>query len=285
MISRDNTAMATTRRTALTSLAAPLLMQAQNTPAPPNILFDPVRRSQRSLSRQLRRRNWMSTPNSRPVRARGHAVRARVHRRAAMRAVADGADDRPLARGRAHGPLQLAAAAGHPHRARSAAHQGYYTGVCGRYFHLDGVISPAAVTAQVYEKHQMRTWKKRVDFMDISSQGTDAAALRRVPRQEARGQPWFFWINYSDPHHPWDADAGKVDPAKIKLPAHLPDLPGVRNDLARYCGEVERADRLLRPGDGRAAQTRRGSRIRWSSSWATTAWRSRTARGRSTIRG
>src|SRR5262249_36214005 len=32
---------------------------------------------------------------------------------------------------------------------------------------------------------------------------------------------------------------------KIKLPPHLPDLPGVRKDLARYCGEIERADRTF----------------------------------------
>src|SRR5215510_2620541 len=31
----------------------------------------------------------------------------------------------------------------------------YYTGVCGRYFHLDGVVNPPDVTAQVYEKNEM----------------------------------------------------------------------------------------------------------------------------------
>ena len=49
-------------------------------------------------------------------------------------------------------------------------------------------------------------------------------------------------MNFNDPHHPWDSDAGKVDPAQIHLPSHLPDLPGVRVDLSRYCGEIERAD-------------------------------------------
>lgn len=121
--------------------------------------------------------------------------------------------------------------------------QGYYTGVCGRYFHLDGVVTPAPVTARVYEKHQLRTWKTRVDFADISGQPGTAKLFEQFLAQAPRQRPWFFWINYSDPHHVWDAGAGKVDPARIKLPPHLPDLPGVREDLARYCGEVERADR------------------------------------------
>jgi N-sulfoglucosamine sulfohydrolase len=121
--------------------------------------------------------------------------------------------------------------------------KGYYTGVCGRYFHLDGVVNPSAVTAQAYEKNQMRTWKKRVDFMDISSQGPTPRLFDQFLGKVPKGRPWFFWINYNDPHHPWDRDAGHVDPAKIDLPAHLPDLPGVRDDLSRYCGEIERADR------------------------------------------
>jgi arylsulfatase A-like enzyme len=121
--------------------------------------------------------------------------------------------------------------------------RGYYTGVCGRYFHLDGVVQPEAVTAQAYEKHNMRTWKNRVDFLDISSQGPTPQLFDKFLTGRPKDRPWFFWINYNDPHHPWDRDAGHVDPAKIKLPPHLPDLPGVRDDLARYCGEIERADR------------------------------------------
>jgi N-sulfoglucosamine sulfohydrolase len=121
--------------------------------------------------------------------------------------------------------------------------RGYYTGVCGRYFHLDGVVNASAVTQQVYDKYEMRTWKKRVDFLNISSQAPTPRLFDEFLKGRPAKRPWFFWINYNDPHHPWDADAGNVDPAKIVLPPHLPDLPGVRNDLARYCGEVERADR------------------------------------------
>jgi arylsulfatase A-like enzyme len=123
--------------------------------------------------------------------------------------------------------------------------RGYYTGVCGRNFHLDGSVNPSPVTAAVYEKHQMRTWKNRIDFLDISGQPGTNRLFDDFLAKRPKGRPWFFWINYSDPHHVWDADAGRVDPARIKVPPHLPDLPGVRADLARYCGEIERADRTF----------------------------------------
>ena len=110
-------------------------------------------------------------------------------------------------------------------------------------FHLDGPGSLSPTTEQVYEKYHLRTFKERVDFLDVSSQGPTPQLFDQFLNQAPKGRPWFFWINYNDPHHPWDRDAGHVDPAKIKLPPHLPDLPGVRDDLARYCGEIERADR------------------------------------------
>ncbi len=121
--------------------------------------------------------------------------------------------------------------------------RGYYTGVCGRYFHLDGVWNPSPTTAQVYEKHQLRTWRRCVDYYDVSNQATTTKQFGDFLGQAPRNRPWFFWINYSDPHHPWDASVRKLDGANVKLPPHLPDLPGVRADLARYCAEIEHADR------------------------------------------
>jgi arylsulfatase A-like enzyme len=121
----------------------------------------------------------------------------------------------------------------------------YYTGVCGRYFHLNGVIKAGAQIEAIYTKYGLRTWKNRVDFMDVSPPNQTTVRFEEFLSKAPARRPWFFWINYSDPHHPWDADAGHVDPAKIVLPPHLPDLPGVRGDLARYCGEVERLDGLF----------------------------------------
>jgi arylsulfatase A-like enzyme len=59
-----------------------------------------------------------------------------------------------------------------------------------------------------------------------------------------KGKPWFFWLGFSDPHHVWNTQGkrGALDPAKLTLPPHLPDLPGVRSDLARYLAEIEHLD-------------------------------------------
>ena len=121
--------------------------------------------------------------------------------------------------------------------------RGYYTGVCGRYFHLDGVRNETGLTAQIYEKHQLRTWQKRVDFLDVSNQANTTRLFNEFLAKAPKNRPWFFWMNYNDPHHPWDTSVRKIDPADVKLPPHLPDLPGVRADLARYCSEIEHADR------------------------------------------
>lgn len=121
--------------------------------------------------------------------------------------------------------------------------QGYYTGVCGRYFHLDGVNNPQPTTGQVYDKHGLKTWKKRVDFLNISGQAQTTKLFEEFLGQAPSGRPWFFWINFSDPHHPWNSGPRPIDPSRVKVPGHLPDLPGVRQDLAQYGGEVESADR------------------------------------------
>jgi arylsulfatase A-like enzyme len=121
----------------------------------------------------------------------------------------------------------------------------YYSGVCRRYFHLDGVVNPNEVTQRVYEEHDLRTFKRRMDFLDRTGQRARTPEIvDKFLGQVPQGRPFFFWVNFSDPHHVWDADAIKppYEPAQMPVPGWLPDLPGVRHDLARYCGEVARLD-------------------------------------------
>ena len=77
-----------------------------------------------------------------------------------------------------------------------------------------------------------------------------AAFLDAVPQNK----PWFFWLGFSDPHHVWDKTGprGVPDPASLTLPPCLPDLPGVRSDLARYLGEIEHLDGDIQDVLGRA---------------------------------
>jgi len=127
---------------------------------------------------------------------------------------------------------------------------GYFTGVAGRSYHLDGPASggqrAAPELGRVMDEHNLRTFKQRVDYVEPGNRGMKdfgdklAAFLDQAPQ----GKPWFFWLGFSDPHHVWETKGsrGVPDPAKLTLPAHLPDLPGVRGDLARYIAEVEHLD-------------------------------------------
>ncbi|MCU0913500.1 MAG: sulfatase [Planctomycetes bacterium] len=126
---------------------------------------------------------------------------------------------------------------------------GYFTGVGGRTYHLDGPATGgergAPVIGGTLDRYDLRRFKDRVDYMEKGGAMKDfggklAAFLDAVPR----GKPWFFWLGFSDPHHVWDTKGprGVPDPAKLTVPGHLPDLPGVRSDLARYLAEVEHLD-------------------------------------------
>jgi arylsulfatase A-like enzyme len=121
---------------------------------------------------------------------------------------------------------------------------GYYTGVCRRWFHLDGPGNPGAVTKAIFDKHNLRTWHKRIDFLDSSPPQHTTARIDEFLNKAGTSKPFFLWVNFNDPHHVWDPKAipTPYDPAKVRLPAYMPDLPGVREDHTRYFGEITRMD-------------------------------------------
>jgi arylsulfatase A-like enzyme len=62
------------------------------------------------------------------------------------------------------------------------------------------------------------------------------------------GAPLCFWFGSPDPHRPYDlkvASEWKIDPAQVRVPAHLPDTPEVRADIAAYLAEIARFDAAL----------------------------------------
>jgi arylsulfatase A-like enzyme len=124
---------------------------------------------------------------------------------------------------------------------------GYFTGVCGRGFHLDGAGALGPITKNLMDKLNLRTWDRRVDYLDRGSpQEKVVGHVETFLDKAPQGKPFFMWAN-SDPHHAWNTkiEGTRHDPAAIKLPPHLPDLPGVRADLARYMDEITHCDRLF----------------------------------------
>jgi len=121
---------------------------------------------------------------------------------------------------------------------------GYHTGICRRNFHLDGSAA-GRVSGPLYRKYGLQTFHRRVDFLDVDSPpGQTVAKVEEFFDEKPAGKPFFLWVNFNDPHHPWDrnAIAETHERAKIPMPRYLPDLPGIREDLGRYYDEVARMD-------------------------------------------
>lgn len=122
----------------------------------------------------------------------------------------------------------------------------YYTGICGRGFHLDGSAGKGPQTVDLLGKNEMRTFKERVDFLEGSPDTGVSKKLSLFLDSKPANKPFFMWANFSDPHHVWNAPKElRPDPSSLKLPAHWPDLPGMREQLADYCAEVNRLDQSV----------------------------------------
>jgi arylsulfatase A-like enzyme len=119
---------------------------------------------------------------------------------------------------------------------------GYFVGVLGRSYHLDGSGRDPDASARVFDEKKLKTFPERFDYVNISSQDLVPDRIKTFFDQRPKEKPYFLWVNFSDPHHPWSSGTNPPDPAKLRVPGFLPDLPGVRSDLSRYMGEIEHAD-------------------------------------------
>jgi N-sulfoglucosamine sulfohydrolase len=126
---------------------------------------------------------------------------------------------------------------------------GFFTGVAGRSYHLDGSYhqdgSPNAPmeTTTVLDSHNLRTFTKRLDY--VKTGGREAAIQQFQEFLDlASDRPFFLQLCFNDAHRPLDRDAIPVphDPAKLRLPAYFPDTRLVREDFARYYDEISRFD-------------------------------------------
>lgn len=120
---------------------------------------------------------------------------------------------------------------------------GWFTGVAGRTYHLDGSALPPE-SQVVFDKFQLKTFERRLDFVKVGGAPVQSLAQYREFLDAAKGRPFALQLSFSDPHRPLDANAipEPHDPNKIQLPAHYPDTPGVRADFARYYDEIARFD-------------------------------------------
>lgn len=92
--------------------------------------------------------------------------------------------------------------------------------------------------------------------------GRDPAVYRRFAKNffamaKTSGQPFFLMANSHDPHRPFGngqgtrphqerTSASRVFSAnEVRVPSFMPELPGVRQELAAYCTSVRRLDDMV----------------------------------------
>ena len=120
---------------------------------------------------------------------------------------------------------------------------GYFTGVAGRTFHLDGAKNSPESKA-VFEEYKLETFNDRLDYVKTAGENDASLAqfnefLNAVPK----GKPFSLQLCSNDPHRPLTTSGPeKHDPAKIKLPPHYLDTPAIRADFARYYDEIAHFD-------------------------------------------
>lgn len=107
------------------------------------------------------------------------------------------------------------------------AAQGYHTAVCGKLH-----IAP----------------NERFPYNDFIPKAGSKQALTAVISRAA-GRPWFLLHNSTTYTHRPFVNSEKqpitIDPAKVKLPAHLPDTPVARRDWAEYLDGVQHNDQIV----------------------------------------
>jgi arylsulfatase A-like enzyme len=128
--------------------------------------------------------------------------------------------------------------------------KGYYTGLCGRSYHLAGNLLNRPEVKPYLKPEDFPNFDERYDYVRVAQgQGrklrTDTLQqfnefLDKVPS----GKPFFLQLCWSDPHRPHTDDdlPFKHDPATIAIPPFFPDAPAPRKDLAAYYDEVGRMD-------------------------------------------
>ena len=134
---------------------------------------------------------------------------------------------------------------------------GYYTGLMAKHGHV--IPSRPHIWDEIVPARELMNGRSPSLYYD--------RALAFLRDADAAGRPFFLMANSQDPHRPFAAsraeaaaretDAGSAnpqygggfpeaelafDPTEIPVPGFLPDLPGVRRELAEYYTSVRRAD-------------------------------------------
>lgn len=124
--------------------------------------------------------------------------------------------------------------------------KGYWTAAAGKW-HLGNAVKGRFNLVREADPSGFQLRKGGTRLTTTAKGDAASGCDQWVPtlRDRPRDQPFFLWLASLDPHR--DYEPGTLDPPHrpedVVVPAVLPDLPEVRNDLAMYYDEIGRLDR------------------------------------------
>lgn len=132
---------------------------------------------------------------------------------------------------------------------------GYYTGLAGRGYHLDGPVSgitgrpgKISIVSDYYDEKGLVTFPERMDTCMViingikgSTHGETNAQFRKFMDSRDKDKPFFLQLCYADPHTPYDAPMVH-NRQNLELPSYYPDTEKVRDHLGSYYDEISRLD-------------------------------------------
>ena len=119
---------------------------------------------------------------------------------------------------------------------------GYLAGILGKVNHST-------------PKHSMK-WDSQFDQKELGNGRNPEIYYERsktfLEQSRKTGKPFYFMVNSHDPHRPYcnpekltrgaAMPSRTYQPSEVKVPGFLPDLPGVRAELAHYLNSTRRLD-------------------------------------------
>jgi len=122
---------------------------------------------------------------------------------------------------------------------------GYFTGVAGRTYHMNGEASRSDPLVQgIYDKLNLRSFPERLDYVRTGSMQTGIEQFSEFLDLKPRNKPFFMQLGSNDPHRRFGPGMAREphDPETLKLPSHFPDTPLVREDFGYYYDKISRFD-------------------------------------------
>lgn len=120
---------------------------------------------------------------------------------------------------------------------------GYFTGICGRSYHLDGSHRKLPQTKATFEKYQLATFRERVDFLRQNVDDPEVLGeFQDFMDAWPADKPFFVQVSYHDPHRGFPAWDYAPDPNALTIPPPMPDTVKLRKDLSGHYGQIQRLD-------------------------------------------